>query len=1058
MQDNPVQQLAQLSEVVYPTIPTCFPSENQSDPAQFTTILNLAQPGYEDICTAFLLTVHRICQQDAFQISLVQEDSSSVFLDFDIDGKSENPGSAWTEKHNSGEVPETAKVGIDFSAKENPGNYQLLIQISGDRLTMSGIRIEPEMLQAWSEIFTETLSAIRNGVDNLSGVFPDSHRELFEKVNATETDWPQKATIGDLFYQVAEEFSDEIAVCSANETWKYSDLETRVSQVVAFLNLKDRKSGDSIGVFMDRSPQFIAVYLGILKSGCVCVPLDPEYPAERLKWIVKDCELEWIISDRESASIPISHEGIQFANYNNDIRKTSEVPVVPANINSDSPAITIYTSGSTGRPKGAVIPHRAMIRLVRGTDFFPFENCSFLLASSICFDTSILEIFGPVLNGGKIVVPDDPYLTPAKLQKHIQKDGVNSLWMTSGLFQVMVDESVESFRGLKNVIAGGDVVPRKHTQMFVDAVPGCQLIIGYGPTENTTFTTTHPVTPEDLLKKSLPVGKPIANTTAWIVDQQSRLCPVGVPGELVTGGAGVALEYLNRPDLTEERYTPDRYSGFGPGIVYHTGDLCRFRPDGTIDFLGRIDNQVKIRGFRIEPGEIEIALLRIAEIQAAKVMAIEYGNSKQLAAFLVCSDPPAKDDIISSLKEELPDYMIPSHFRFLDAFPLTKNGKVNRVRLMAGFEEAVPGSSKEVVKTELTATETGILAIWQTLFNKESISPDDDFFELGGDSLMAIRLVAHLQKSNHVDLSAGLVFQYPTPEKLAHYIDQQPRTVQHHGSKTESNLVFLRSTGSKEPLFVVHGGEGGVFFYRSFLDYIDPPRPVCAIESPELSRQGAVQYRSVPDLAREYIEAIIKYQPDGPYHLCGYSYGGLVAYEMACQLRRGGQEVQFLGMIDIQNPCSATIEKRSIGQRVKFNWYHSRNSDRGIFSRTADLLSRFFRGIFYRSRNGLQCGLARLTGEYAHNIAWLRLAKIRELNIKSMKQYCPQVYPGDVTLLKAKVEEDKLDFGDAYGWKGLIKGELNIYEVDGNHVSLVSPRHVKSVATKLAENLEKAQA
>ena len=437
-------------------------------------------------------------------------------------------------------------------------------------------------------------------------------------------------------------------------------------------------------------------------------------------------------------------------------------------------AYVMYTSGSTGTPKGVAVPHRAVIRLVRETDYASFSpDETFLQLAPISFDASTFEIWGPLLNGGKLVVMPPAPPTLEEIGRAISEHGVTTLWLTAGLFNAMVDERLPDLRPLRQLLAGGDVLSVPHVGKALRELKNTRLINGYGPTESTTFACCHTIAPGASLESAIPIGQPIANTTAYILDANLQPVPVGVSGELFIGGDGLARGYWQREELTAEKFISDPFSTEPGARLYRTGDLARWRSDGVIEFLGRADNQIKLRGYRIEPGEIETALKRQADmLDGAVIVREDTPGEKRLVAYVVRKPgAPLKFDqaaMIAALKKSLPEYLVPSAIVALEALPRTPNGKLDRKALPA------PSStqSSEGFVAPQTPLEEKVAMIWAEVLGLDRVGAADNFFDLGGHSLLGLRLVNQLREALGEHVALALVFEAPTVTRMASLLEK----------------------------------------------------------------------------------------------------------------------------------------------------------------------------------------------------------------------------------------------------------------------------------------------
>ena len=440
-------------------------------------------------------------------------------------------------------------------------------------------------------------------------------------------------------------------------------------------------------------------------------------------------------------------------------------------------AYVMYTSGSTGRPKGVMVENRAIVRLVRHTNFCNFGTDEvFLQFAPVSFDASTLEIWGPLLNGGKLVIMPPQATSLEDLGRTIRGHGVTTLWLTSGLFNLMVEQRLEDLAPLRQLLAGGDVLSPRHVRAVLESLPDCRLINGYGPTENTTFTCCHTMRHGDRVPESIPIGKPISNTQVYILDEEMNPLPPGQTGELYAAGDGVARGYLNNPEATTEKFVPDPFAPSENERMYRTGDLARWREDGVIEFLGRIDTQVKVLGHRIEPGEVEAVLRMNKDVSQICVVADSGENgSRRLVAYYVAANPsgPSPSDLRKFLAGKLPHYMVPALFVPLKALPLSPNGKVDRVALPAPV--AVASGESSPADAPATLLEKALGDLWQRILRVDRVGPDDNFFDLGGDSLMIVAVHSNLQKILQVEIPVTDLFEFTTIRTLARHLgDNQP--------------------------------------------------------------------------------------------------------------------------------------------------------------------------------------------------------------------------------------------------------------------------------------------
>jgi amino acid adenylation domain-containing protein len=588
-------------------------------------------------------------------------------------------------------------------------------------------------------------------------------------------------TIHEAFSAVASAMPERIALETPTEQMTYAQLAHRSRQIAVGLRAGGVVRGARVGIYAQRGMDAVAAMLGILEAGAAFVPFDPAYPANLLKFVYEDCAPAKMLvqtSLLEPGSAPFwSGEVLDIHSAFLDVdpeKHTSSPPVV----DREDPAYIMYTSGSTGHPKGVLVPHRAVVRLVIDTDFARL-GCDevHLQLAPLAFDASTFEIWGALLHGAKLAIVPAAYPSLDDIAEALARHGVTTLWLTAGLFHLMVDHRLEGLKPLRQLLAGGDVLSPPHIAKALQSLPGCQLINGYGPTENTTFTCCYSV-PRDAGSGPLPIGRPIAHTDVYILDDARLPVAEGQEGELFAGGDGLALGYWNRPDLTAERFIANPFDATQSSKLYRTGDRVRRRPDGNIEFMGRVDRQVKINGKRVELDEIEACLRRSGLVADAAVTSSAPGSgTRKVFAYVteVAGKPLSINELRSFLKTELPDYMVPSSIAVLASLPLSPTGKVDRSKLpppLAAVPLGTPAAAPP--KGEI---EAGLLEIWRKVLNSDAVGVDDNFFDLGGTSLQLIQVHATIVSIMKSDVSVVDLFQYPRISALAAWLRQKSSPV-----------------------------------------------------------------------------------------------------------------------------------------------------------------------------------------------------------------------------------------------------------------------------------------
>ncbi|MEZ2221793.1 amino acid adenylation domain-containing protein [Rhizobium sp. RCC_161_2] len=760
-----------------------------------------------------------------------------------------------------------SEMRIDFDA--NPGLYSLEeLQSHEARFTqmMNTLLTEPgQKLSSFSLLSDEERQKVLVEWNDTARAVPD-------------LTWPE------LFRQQAANNPNAIAVAFDDKKLTYAELDAASDNWAGLLSKRGVARGDLVAVAAPRSEQMLVGLLAVLKAGAAYLPLDPSDPPSRIGIILEDAKPSAIISTSEAAAkLPV--EGIPTVLL--DHPEDCSPHLVTGTPSPDDRAYVIFTSGSTGRPKGVEIPHRALTNfLFAMQDLLKMTSEDRLLAvTTIAFDIAALELYLPLLAGARtIIATRETVRDPAALAQLLKQSKATIMQATPSLWRALLEDHGNGVRGLRPVV-GGEALPADlaHKMARFDHA----VLNVYGPTETTIWSTAMPLKGKDL--DAPPIGRPIWNTRLYVLDRNGAPLPPGFAGELYIGGAGVAKGYLNRPDLTQERFLPDPFVGDG-SRVYRTGDMACWRGDGVMEYLGRNDHQIKIRGFRVEPGEIEAALVSQPEIrQAVVILREDPGQGKRLVAYLVSAHGEAVDgpDVSARLAHSLPSHMIPSAYVTLSTIPLNVNGKIDRHALPAPqwqIQEGFVAPRSEAEKM--------IARIWCETLGLDEVGVHDSFFKLGGDSLAAARMIAAVRSKINPAIPLGAIFELPTIASLAVLI----------GNPAVKNeyldpVLPIRHKGNSAPLFCIHPILGMGWAFHSLAEHIAADMPIYALQSEGLSDPSALP-DTVEEMAERYVDRIRKIQPNGPYHILGWSFGGLVAHEMARQLREEDETVAFLGLLD----------------------------------------------------------------------------------------------------------------------------------------------------------------
>ncbi len=732
-------------------------------------------------------------------------------------------------------------------------------------------------------------------ISELDPIDPEE-RERLRGWSVSADPFDREATIPDLILRQAERNPQATAVIDGGRSLAYAELLARANGVAATLRERDVKRGDTVGVLTGRSLEAPVAQLGTLLAGAAYVPLDPSFPDARIAQLLGAAGARTLLT-RGTAELPLP-AGIEAI----DTAACGERGLPPnGELAPDDLAYVIYTSGSTGTPKGVEVTHRNVVRLVDDPAFSEQGPGTVMLhGASPGFDATTFEIWGPLANGGTVAcLAEQP--TPDSIATAIDRDGVNVACIATGLFNQVVERRPDCLAALRQAIPGGDVLSPVHARRALAAMaPGARLTNGYGPTETTTYATTHDLRPGDEVGNAVPIGRPIQATSCRVLDPAGRELPVGAVGELAIGGDGVSRGYRGDPALTAERFQPDPER---PGERrYLTGDLVRRRADGTLEFVGRADRQLKLRGFRVEPAETEQALRSHPGIADAVVVPFERApGDVALAAYLVATEegaPPGRQELRAHVAARLPAAMVPTAWVELPELPLNANGKVDRRRLPDPGDEhlAQAGGGPPTSKTERR-----VIECFEAVLGVSGVGPEDDFFALGGHSLLAVELFAELERLGRRRLPLALIFEASTPRRLAAGLGSDAPAARW------DSLVPLKPTGSRTPLFVVAAGDGNIVGFGPLAHHVSAEQPLYGLQPSGLDGRRPLD-RGVAEMASRYLETMRRVQPHGPYLLAGRCNGATVAYEIAQQLRAAGEETPLLIALDSSPPAAKPAE------------------------------------------------------------------------------------------------------------------------------------------------------
>ncbi|HEX2441331.1 MAG TPA: amino acid adenylation domain-containing protein [Methylomirabilota bacterium] len=871
--------------------------------------------------------------------------------------------------------------------------------------------------------------------------------------------YPRTTTVHAIFEAQAARTPGATAVIAEDGGLTYGELEAHAERIARVLRRRRVGRGDVVGVWLPRSADFVVAILAILKAGAAYLPLDPGQPRLRLHSMLEDAGVRVVLA-RSARDLTLLDRPLDVVTLDADVAGRDPGPRA-AEGGPDDLAYVMFTSGSTGRPKGVAVPHRGILRLLFGQSWTRLDASRvILLTSAVTFDLSTFELWGALLHGGCSVLAPPGTPTPRVLAERIRRHRVTTVLLTAPLFNALVDEAPETLDGVAEVLVGAEALSLAHVRRAFARLRDVAIVNAYGPTECTALACCHRMlaAPPDGAA-SVPIGPPIANTEAYVLDAHRRLVPIGVVGELYLGGPGLAKGYLERPDLTAERFVPHPFDPAPGARVYRTGDLARWRADGTLEFLGRNDQQLKLRGFRVEPGEIETALAAHPDVREAVVVARQSASGeRELVAFLITRQGSPPPDLAVFLRERLPAFMIPSTFVAVAAIPLTAHGKADRAALAALPAPAPPpGASRLAPRDPL---EAWLAELWEELLGVAPIGVRADFFGLGGHSLAAVRMVHRIEHHLGQRIPLATLHAHATVEELARVLVRGDR------ERFPTPVVKLQADGTRRPFFFFHGDvNGGGLYCRDLARHLGPDQPLFAIHP--LGFDARPVPATIEAMAATHLSLIRELQPRGPYFVGGFCNGALTAYEVAGVLARAGESVEpvvLIGAVADARLRRVGAMLRGLGQRLGLG----KDEVADYFGRLRHLAQRWRRANG-RGRFGLARGfIATAARELGTRAAGVRPSPFSRVPIDpdagaalrvadallspetyaryftAMMAYVPPRFPGRLLVLWP--DEDPLEQPPpaGLGWQEL-SDHVEVVVVPGNHHTVVT-HHVELIA------------
>jgi amino acid adenylation domain-containing protein len=671
----------------------------------------------------------------------------------------------------------SSKYDLSFNAEETKDGIRFVVEYNTDLYEAETIK---RMGGHYAEMIASVTTNSTTPINNLQLLSKAEEQEL-NLFNETTAEYPKEKNIASLFEAQVKASPEATALIFEGETVSYQTLNEQSNRIANYLKAQGVSKETLVAICIERGIAMMAGILGILKTGAAYVPIDVDYPKERISYILEDTKATIVLSSSTNKAI-LQDQNINIVTLDNN-REIQAQSSGNLNITIDPNqlAYIMYTSGSTGKPKGAMVEHGNVVSLVKNAGYFDAEhNNTLLVTGSPSFDATTFEYWSMLLNGGQLVLCNDKDLfNSTTLKNLIAQHKVTVMWFTSSWFNQLADDAPEVLKGLKTILVGGEKLSVPHIKKIRTTYPDLKLVNGYGPTENTTFSLTYPIA-EINSDGIIPIGKPLNNRKAYILGPAHQLNPVGVFGEVWLGGAGVSRGYLNQPELTSQKFIKDPFADANT-LMYKTGDIGRWLADGNIEYRGRVDDQVKIRGYRVEPGEIESVLLQSGLVSQAVVLARpDKSGVNRLTGYFVADIACDKQKLQDYLQSQMPDYMVPRLWVQMESFPLTANGKVNK--------RALPEAELSVAQGYVAARneiEKQLTKIWQDLLGINPIGIHDNFFELGGHSVLAMRVVHYIEKELSITIPISILFQFASINELSKYI-----TVRNSNKQTNPTSSF----------------------------------------------------------------------------------------------------------------------------------------------------------------------------------------------------------------------------------------------------------------------------
>ncbi|MQA24618.1 MAG: amino acid adenylation domain-containing protein, partial [Micromonosporaceae bacterium] len=827
-------------------------------------------------------------------------------------------------------------------------------------------------------------------------------------------------TLPELFQRQVERTPGAAAIAAGDVVLTYADADALANRIAHWLIARGVGPDSRVGIVMERSADLLVVMLGVVKAGAAYVPVDPSYPAERIRFMLADADPAVVVCSH--AVRDVVPDQVATAVWEEAVSDMASCPPTPpplAALRPDHLAYLMYTSGSTGVPKGVAVTHQNVVSFVLDRRWREDVVERVLLQANHAFDASTYEIWAPLAHGGCVVVMPPGDVNAAARGRVIAAHQVTNVHVTAGLFRVLAEEAPQIFAGVREVATGGDVVSAAGIRALLEAHPGLTVRANYGPTETTAFTTSVCYTAADTVPASVPIGLPMDNSAAYVLDEFLKPLPPGVIGDLYISGSGLARGYVGRPGLTAERFVA---CPMHPGLrMYRTGDLARWGRDGKLIFAGRTDDQAKIRGFRVEPGEIEAVLAEHESVrQIVVVVREDQPGVKRLVAYVVPVDTHLDADALRAFAaQRLPDYLVPSVVP-LGTLPVTENGKLDR--------DALPVPDQRRGRGPETPVEAVLCELFGEAVGLDWVGADDSFFDIGGDSLLAIRLIERIRTVLKTEITIRDLFAGPTPAAVAAALGSaDDRTGDY------ARILPLRTGQDGPPLFCMHSGGGLSWHYAALSSLLPPEYPLYGVQAAGLTDDEPLP-ETVEEMAANYVRQMRSIQPEGPYRLVGWSFGGVLAHAVAERIQQEGGAVDMLAILD-GYPTREVMKPAESGSAAE---------EPGELTPGDDMVLRVH-------GDGPEPSAA---GDPADQ-TMSAVQRVVANNLRLLHGYAPGVYTGDVLLFVATQARPELIPTEAAPqvWQPYVRGEIESHLVDTDHRRMMTAEPLKEIAAVISQKL-----